>query len=238
MGLLKLVENVPGINYYEYRDHNYWSEYKYRARVKVPGGRITYFSENILDWRKRVDLGSYAYRKQLTAIEKKELLNKEHIVAQFLDLRKTLKHSKTGMVRTEGITAAIFSNDLAFLHSLKDWNIDIDFTEVKTSEFSGTKYFIKEPKSKFRVYLKSKRVGLTVYNELRDFLSSRADLRPSKALTEWCVGSNKVHKWKFNWISSSYFIEYNDEATITYLLLMYDDILGRKYKLEKRPEED
>ena len=32
------------------------------------------------------------------------------------------------------------------------------------------------------------------------------------------------------------FIDYDDESTISYLALIYGDMLGKRYKLEQRPE--
>jgi len=42
--------------------------------------------------------------------------------------------------------------------------------------------------------------------------------------------------WYFKFSSSSYFIYYDDEITLCYLALMHGEILGKKYKLEKRPD--
>ena len=38
MGLLKSVNDVPGIDYYEYRDGLYYNSHEYRMRVSIPHG--------------------------------------------------------------------------------------------------------------------------------------------------------------------------------------------------------
>jgi hypothetical protein len=61
-------------------------------------------------------------------------------------------------------------------------------------------------------------------------------LHPSPALLRWITSYQQNHNWRARWSSASYFIDYDDESTLSYLALMYDSMLGKKYKLEKRPE--
>lgn len=233
MGLLKSVDNVPGIDYYEYREHDYWDKFKYRARLKIPGAHYTYWADDIEAWKDRVIRGR-SWRGASTKEEKENMLSHADVVAKFLALKNTLKKtkSKNFSLRIEGNTTAIFSNDLAFLHELKNWGTTVDITEVIRSEFQGVKYFVNDPPNNYRVYLKSKRVDPSVQKELRALIQSQTGLIPSKALKSWFQNSGN---WKSRFLSSSYFIEYNDESTLSYLAIMHGDILGRKYKLEKRP---
>ena len=46
MGLLKSVKDVPGIDFYEYRDSDYYNKYEYRARFNLVGVRYTWYVEN------------------------------------------------------------------------------------------------------------------------------------------------------------------------------------------------
>jgi hypothetical protein len=43
MALLKSVDNVPGINFYEYRDREFYNKYDYRMRVKIPCVKYTWY---------------------------------------------------------------------------------------------------------------------------------------------------------------------------------------------------
>ena len=36
--------------------------------------------------------------------------------------------------------------------------------------------------------------------------------------------------------SAMHYIDYDDEATLSYLSLMHDGVFGKRYKLEKRPD--
>lgn len=235
MGLLRSVDNVPGIHFYEYREYDYWDKFKYRARCKIPGVRFTYWAKNIDEWKDRVTKGHGIYHSKLSDTEKQLMLNHAQMIEKFIELKNELKKTKQGTIRIEGDTTAVFSNDLTFLHSLQTWMNNVDYTEVQKSQFAGIKYFVNEPKYKFRIYLRSKRVESSLSKELKEFFKKQNSLNPSKALNLW-VNLMQSHQWKSRFISSSYFIEYNDEATLSYLALMYPDILGRRYKLEKRPD--
>ena len=235
MGLLKSVDDVPGIDYYEYREYDYWDKFKYRARCKLPGVRFTYYAKNIEEWKERVNKGSYGFRSRLSDKEKDEMLQHETTIEKFLELKKEFKTSKKGTIRIEGDITAVFSNDLQFLHSLKTWMNNIDFTEVQKSEFAGVKQFVNEPAHKYRIYLKSKRIDNSLCKDLRDFFIRQPKLNPSKAFKAW-FNLTLANQWKSRFLSSSYFIEYDDESTLSYLALLYPDILGRRYKLEKRPD--
>ena len=238
MGLLKSVDNVPGIDYYDYREYDYYDKFKYRARFKLPGVRFTYWAKNIDEWKDRVENSRWGFtRSKPTLQEKQTILQYAPNVEKFLELKQLFKKNKNGIIRIEGETTAIFSNDLNFLHSLNSWTLETDYTEVQKSAIIGTKFFVKEPLRKYRVYLKSRRVDQSLNKELNELFARQKSLIPSKALKLWTT--NTVSSpWRSRFLSSAYFIEYDDESTLSYLALMYPDILGRRYKLEKRPEDN
>lgn len=236
MGLLKLVDNVPGIDFYEYRDTDYWNKFKYRARLNIAGARFLYYTTNLQSWKNIVSTWDNKFI-QLTSTEKQRILNSENLVKSFMDLRTSFTKNKDGMVRIEGNTVAIFSNNLNLLHEIKKWDssIDVDYTEVQVSQFSGVKYFVRDPKYNYRIYLKSKRVEKSIVDELRDFLSKHKELQASSGLKKW-LRSNHRTLWKFRYSYGSHFIDFDDESMITYLGLCFGDLIGKKYKLEKREQ--
>jgi hypothetical protein len=237
MGLLRSVDNVPGIHYYEYRDMDYFNKFKYRARVVLPGVRFTYWVKTIDEWRDKVRNGK-TWSRTYTPQEKVEMLNMSPTMEKFIDLKNNLKKNKNASIRIEGETAAIFSNDLQFLQDIKTWANNVDFTEAVCAEYKGTKYFVGDPPHKYRVYLKSKRIENSIYNDLGSLLSNNKSLNPSRALEKWLFGLDNISRWKSFYLSSAYFIDYDDESTLSYLAIMHGDLLGRKYKLEKRPDTE
>jgi len=240
MGLLKSVDDVPGIDFYEYRDDAYYNKYEYRMRVVIPCIKYTWWctkpdeiDEKIAGKTKRY--GSVKKADLPDVVANKDAL--KLIVQLQLDRKKT----KDLGIRIEGSTLAVFSNDLTKLQdiaTLLGSKYLPDYTQVQTSQYAGIKHFVGEPKHKYRVYLRSKRVEDGFLEEFKGTLKRQPNLFPSSALKRWIDRDAKRWGiWHFRWTSAAHFIDYDDEATLSYLALMHGDVLGKKYKLEKRPEE-
>ena len=87
--------------------------------------------------------------------------------------------------------------------------------------------------------MKSKRVEGSFAVDLHETFKKNKQLYPSPALVQWAKGSAKhgnQHSWKYRYSNASHFIDYDDESVLSYLALLYGDMLGKRYKLEKRPE--
>jgi len=240
MGLLKSVDNVPGIDYYEYRDDDYYNRYEYRARFKLKGIRYTWYTKTAEDFHKRVVLGQSYYG--IRAEDRTSVNENLATIMDFITWRNLRKKDKLAMIRIEGDVVAAFSSDLALLTTLQNLSTDleIDYTQVQKSAFIGVKSFVNEPKHKYRVYLKSKRVESEFAKDLHELFKRTTGLYPSIALKYWAkdsVNSNIVRQsWRFRYSSASHFIDYDDESVLSYLALMHGNMLGKRYKLEKRPE--
>ena len=66
-------------------------------------------------------------------------------------------------------------------------------------------------------------------------------MKPSKALARWLIdyqnGSTFTGwSWRLQYVSSHFYFDYDDESTLTLFMLMFSDVVHRRYKLEKRPE--
>lgn len=232
MASLKLVDNVPGINYYEYRDREFFSKFKYRARVTFHGLALTYYAGSIDEYLVKLDNASYRWRK----LDKNKIKSNLDPIEKFIEFKKTIKSDKKFVVRTEGDTSGIFSNDLNKLLELKQiQGIEVDFTEAITSSFVGVKYFVREPKHKYRIYLRSKLIEPGEIDDLKNILSQNKALYPSRALIAWLYRTRQS-SWHYRYVSSCFSIDYDDESTISYLGLMLGQLLGHKYKLEKHPD--
>lgn len=239
MALLKSVDNVPGIDYYEYRDNQFYNKYEYRMRVKIPCVRYTWYCDKPEHMDAKLEGKSSRYgnvRKE----DKQSVVDHLDALKLIITLQKEKKKKQIG-IRIESATVAIFSNDVTVLHEIETKlgsNYKCDFTQVQTSQYAGIKHFVNDPPHKYRVYLRSKRVEDNLHIELREMLKKQPSLHPSPALQKWLYNDkNRFGIWYFRWISSAHFIDYDDESTLSYLALMYGEILGKKYKLEKRPDK-
>ncbi len=239
MGLLKSVDNVPGIDYYEYRDNNYYNNYEYRMRVEIPCIRYSWWCKTTSELDDKIN-GKVKKYGSIKKEDMPEVVSHQHALKTVITIQSTRKKSKDLGLRIESNTVAFFSNDLTKLQeiaTLLGSKYNPDYTQVQTSQYAGIKHFVDEPKHKYRVYLKSKRVADDFHVELKDTFARQKELYPSGALQSWMNRDNKRWGiWSFRWTSAAHFIDYDDESTLSYLALIHGEVLGKKYKLEKRPD--
>jgi hypothetical protein len=238
MALYKSIVNTThsDVDYVDSRSNLFYGKFQYRARLSCDGLGLLYFCKTPEDVIKKQQANSRRWKN----ID-------PHQVIKFLDWKnqnQDLIKKKELTIRTEYNTSAIFSNDLSVLKTLDNLGIPVDYTIVDPSIPEGTMHFIKEPKFKYRFYLKSKRVPDDFHKKLNDFLDrykeSDSRMEPSSALKNWLhtakhTSPNSYRWWKIAYLSSSFYINYNDESMITLFMLMFDGCVSRKYKLEKRP---
>lgn len=240
MGLLKSVKDVTGIDFYEYRDSDYYNKYEYRARFQLVGVRYTwYIKHNIQELVDRLDAPTLGLSYNRITYERDEVRANLSKLEKFIHWRNLIKKTKTSSIRIEHNTVAIFSNDLSELQDISNHipDIDIDYTQVQKSNFIGIKQFMRKPKHKFRIYLKSKRVEQSFAVDLHQTFKKNKELCPSPALKHWTIGSTvDKNSWRYRFSNASHFIDYDDESVLSYLALIYGDMLGKRYKLEKRPD--
>ena len=237
MGLLKLADDNPDVHFYEYRDQHYYSKYEYRARFNLVGVRYTWYIKS--DIQELVDrLDSPTGYNRITT-DRSHIRANLPILASFLKWRNELQKKKKSTIRIEHNTVGVFSNDLQELKNIETSipGIVAEYTQAKISNYIGIKHFVRQPKYNFRVYLKSRRVEGTFAEDLHNMFKKNKSLHPSPALKQWAKGSaGNQNSWRFRFSNASHFIDYDDESTLSYLALMYGDMLGKRYKLEKRPD--
>lgn len=235
MGLLKSVKGIDNIDYYEYREHQYFNKYDYRLRLKIPCARYTYFCKKQSDLIRKLDtdeINAYWVKKE----DRDAVLKNLEALNYLIDLQTKRKILKSFTIRQEGNHVSIFSNEIDFINKItKDLSKKyvLDTSQVQVSSFTGVKTFVNKPKHNFRVYFKTKRVNDNLHDTLREILNKQKNLYPSTALKKWLY-ETRYNQWSYFFLSSSYFIEYDDESYLSYLAIMCSEILGRKYKLEQR----
>ena len=238
MALLRSVNNVPNIDYYEYRETNFYNKYRYRAKLTIDGLSYTRYVST-----------TTALLTRLTGPNRTKI--REHTLTQvmakitelnnYINWRNTHKKSKSVTCRLEMNTVSIYSDDLDLLLTLKDLGlVTVNITEAQLEKFAGTKYYVNEPKHNYRIYLRGayfddKNFVKDLYNTIK----KSKELVPSKALKEWLdryiSRPTLVTSWKYSRTDGNHSIDYDNESTLSYLLLMYGHMLGKRYKLEKRP---
>jgi hypothetical protein len=233
MDSLMSSAKLPDIDLIDYRDVLYYGKYRYRARVTMPGLAWIHGCDTMLDYLKRLDNNRRYYdSNRIAAIDLDD-------IESFIDWRNVnVKTNKTCTVRVESNTAGVFSNDLALLQGLRQLTPAVDISEIIDIAPTGIKTFVKEPKHKYRVYLKSKRVKDIFKDELSEFINryknTKTVIVPSDALRQWLKGHYK--SWHINYCSAHYYIEFDEESTNTLISMMFGDMIKRRFKLEKRQD--
>ena len=240
MALLRSVNNVPNIDYYEYRETNFYNKYRYRAKLTIDGLSYTRYVSTTtalltrLIGPNRTKIREHTLNQVMANIT--ELNN-------YINWRNTHQKSKSVICRLEMNTVSIYSNDLDLLLTLKDLGVvTVNITEAQLEKFSGTKYYVNKPKHNYRIYLRGVYFDdKNFVKDLHNTIEKSKELVPSKALKEWLDNYIRrshlsVASWKYSRTDVNHSIDYDNESTLSYLVLMYGHMLGKRYKLEKRPD--
>ena len=236
MGLLKLPQKRnDGVEYIDHRPSMYYNKYQYRLRFYLDGLTLCWFSKSEKELEDRAKKHKRYAKVDIESI--KQFFN-------WMNVEKS-KKDKQSTIRIEHNIGAVFTNDLTLFKSLIAIGPPTDITEVDPSIPAGIKYFAKQPEFKYRVHLKSKRVKddfpIKIYNFFKRYEKSETKMKPSKALARWLIdyqnGSTFTGwSWRLQYVSSHFYFDYDDESTLTLFMLMFSDVVHRRYKLEKRPE--
>lgn len=220
----------------ENRNSLFYKKYKYRSTFKLTGAYYANRNDTVMAMK------SYIQDRDAEIEEFGRRWGNTHKLAGYIDLyakyiRWRNKHKPNIFIRTYGDDVSVFTNDISAVKSLTKLDPDIVPKTVEVNlECEPNIMLRKEPKHKFRVYLKSRKVKSEFHTELAEFFQQRtASVFPCKSLDDW---ANRRHnqKWYLGWTQSSHFMEFDDESMITLVKLYFGDIIGKSFKIEKRPE--
>ena len=184
--------------------------------------------------------------KNKREVEDKKILENIDKIEKFINWRNEQESltPRKCLIRIEYNYVSVFTNDIEVLRKLslifsENWD-QLQITQIVSTSEKNVKTFSREPKHKFRVYLRDMvlRDNLeTFYNIKQVIKTNKKTLFPSIGLDKWLNPKKPKHvyqSWQYNYVYSMYFIDYDDENMLSYLHLMLDKVLGKSYKLEKR----
>lgn len=205
MTILRQASNRPGVDYIEVRDRQYFSRYKYRASMEIP-----------------------KIRKRIVHHPKDSSILHEYYKWKSTNQKADIRY------RIEGDTVSIFGNDLNLLLTLNEFypKPGVVITEaVFTENGKEVKYFIREPRHQYRIYLNTIRIRDTdSYSPFIELTSEyQSGIYPSSETRRFIRGKS------YSYLDNGYF-DLDDELLVTMLVLKYDYLFKRVLKLEKLPE--
>jgi len=251
MALSKLPKNSK-IDKVDHRCTLYYGKYNYRARFSLEGLQSTYYAKDFLGFLgviarrkesiRNVASGRYNIMHHTRVLNEIESIDLDAI-ERFIDWRNrnTKGKDKQAMLRVEGKVAGVFSNDLQLLTTLENLTpgLVVDYTEIDQSIPQGVKYYVNKPKHNYRVYLRSKRVDEKIKEDLSRFVdrykNTETVIVPSNAFKLWLNPIQNKWLWNTNYLSSHYYLDFDQESTDTLFSLMFGNLIGKRYKLEKQP---
>lgn len=205
----------------------YYKKYQYKAKFNLLGAHQVGYAKN------QKELDNIISNHVKWATSPIHILHNKAKLERLLDWK--INNQDSICIRTEHGNCSIFSNDLNLLRTLNNVVDDVSYTTV---ELRGDPEVIEllNPKHNYRVYFRSKSIkGTQFFNDIREFLELHKNtVFPCKALRCWIDDANYQPTWKYNWLSSSHYIEYDDDSTKILLNLFLDGYLAKTYKVKMR----
>ncbi len=221
----------------EKRNALFFGKYQYRARCKIHGAVYTYYTKTIdefktkmakraerppnyievisSDWNRRIDLIDYDQ------------------ISRYFDWRNSAPKDQY-MARIQGNNISFFSDDLELLKSLDilDDNLEISIADVMGNNVI---YFKKEPSFKYRTFFRGKKVPDGFKDEIKSFIERYDNVARICPALKRMVNETVTHRIWYNYLHSSYYVDYNDESTLTLLHMFFGSMLAKTYSLQKEP---
>ena len=134
--------------------------------------------------------------------------------------------------RIDGDSVSFFSNDLSLFTVLYNIDPHLQITEANVLN-TDTMYFKKTPKYKFRTYFRGRKMPITFPDSVTSFIDTYKSVKV-------CSGLERFVKSRTNWnqyiyMHNSYYVDYNDESMITILHMLFGNMVGKTYSLDKEP---
>jgi hypothetical protein len=209
----------------------YFNQYKYKVSLHLTGVHMTRGISTIEKFNERVAKRNSRinnYMQEIVhGIPTKNLNNDS--IEKFMNWRQS--NGNKLQIRLEFNKVHFYSNDILLLETITKISPDVEFYQALDLQVPvGIKYFSKQPKFEYRVYLKDIILSEDDYQDLKKFhykYEYSSEFKFSPGLT-YILKNNRRYIIK-------YFIDCKTENSLTHLYLLFSHILGKKYKLEKRP---
>lgn len=249
MGLFALTEIILD----KKRINPYFDKYQYKAVFNLPG--INYFRDicTIEKFESRLNskVSRYENRyhghrtlhtiKNLVSLEGENHIDKFY---EFITWRSNNKQSSQLKCVIKYSTLEVYTVELEKLLELVDGlaKLGVEHTVYKSYILEkyerGVIYHI-EPKHKFRIFLKGTKLNRQDTKKFDDFIKVyKLSLAPSLKNYVHNVINYDGHRTHFSYqnliITTTNYIDIDDEQYVTLLSLMYPDLIRKVCKIEKR----
>lgn len=214
----------------EQRERLYYNSYMYRAVCNVPGAYYTDKAKTIDEYKDIID--NFRTEKLRYPLYTPVIMTNDHydnieILINYINEFK--KHDK-GTIRREGNTITFYSNDLPLLKKALSVAVPLKLYQAELLP-AGVKYFKRSVPAPYRVHFKEVRVNSEIKDDILSYIDRTDGVEASSSLLTWLKRS---HRWAHSWCSKSFFINYTDSSQLTMMHLLFPEVIGKNYKLEKK----
>lgn len=212
----------------EDKQNLYYNEYRYKVSVQAP-------NLNRIQWCR-------TYAEFLTKLEEAKdsvFINRRTanmtpaqlvLVENIIEYRNKVKKKFDITTRQEFDSLAFYSNDLELLKEVWRFSPYSVITEVHVMP-PGVITFAREPKHRYRVYLKGDKIERELRDDLIEYLGRTRDAYPCNALEAWL---KRDHRFSYLYSNDKHFIDYDEPSTLTMMHLIIPKLVGKSYKLERK----
>lgn len=212
----------------------YYNKYTYKAAVKTPGVSFLHKRvKSVTELKKRVDgIHSSNARRYYPWLNEVDY----DLIEKLLAYLKDFASRDLGTVRKDaGNLITFYSDDISELKKLADITDLVEFSQAMPSP-DGIKYFAKDPPAKYRLYLSGNKFDISIKAEIVAYLAANIGVNASSALYSWLNSAHYFRNSGHIWTYTTHYIDCNDDKLITMIHLKFPGLLGKIYKLEKRPD--
>lgn len=218
------------------RNALYFGKYKYRARCRVHGAVYTYYTKSLDEFKAKM---AKRAKQAPTAIEvimsdwrtSTDMIDYDQI-SKYFDWRNNAPKDEY-LARIQGNKISFFSDDVELLKTLKvlDKNLELSVADVIQQNIM---YFKRDPQYKYRTFFRGKRAPESFKEDLKSFMERYHNTaRICPALRR--LATDERHQRWYPYLHSSYYVDYNDESTLTLLHMFFGSMLAKTYVLAKEP---
>jgi hypothetical protein len=214
----------------EQRERLYYNKYAYRAVCHVPGAYYTDKAKTIGEYRDIIDK-FYTQMLRYPMYTPKTMTDIDYNNIELLiNYNNNFKKNNKGTTRREGNNLSFYSNDLDLLKTAPSTSKPLKIYQADVLP-DGIKYFKRSVPAPFRVHLKETRVNTELRQDIFDYINKSDGVEGSGALMIWLT---RTPSWPQVWSNKSFYINYTDSSQLTMMHILFSEIIGKNYKLEKK----
>ena len=213
----------------EERERLYYGKYSYRAICWLPGAYYIRNVKTIDEYKDRLDTFQTQMKRYPIYVPNNITDDEFEDIEELINYLVNFEDNDKGTVRREGNNITFYSNDLSCLESAPSSAIKKLCQAVLLP--AGVKYFKRDVPAPYRVHFRESRVATSIKQDVLSFIEKNNGVEGSNSLMRWL---RYAHRWDQVWCSKTHYINYTDPSQLTMMHLLFPEIIGKNYKLEKK----